>query len=383
MIGAAILCGGLFGAEAAAQAKGGKSDPKKELEQLQRQLEQKKQQQKSAARKEQSILEELEGIDRRIQLNRRRIAEMDRRVRRQDEERERLDAEVRALEQSVAALRQAVAGRLRAAYMAGEAGGWGVLLGADTYLDARARVDALQRIAAREAALLDDYRRQRGELTAKLQAEQALLADVRRNRDELASALDDIGRARANKRTLLTKIRTEQSTASKAIAELEQASKQLQELLKRLEQQEKQRKADGRLAQAKGKLPWPQEGEVVGLFGRQRHPQYNTDVFRRGIEIRSSEGAPVKAVHQAVVAYADWFKGFGLVVVLDHGDHYYTLYAHLGKSAVKVGEAVERGQVIGEVGGTGMGSETTLYFEVRHHGTPLDPIGWLKKRGKG
>lgn len=384
LIGAALLWGGGFGVEpAVAQTRTGKADPKQELEQLRKQLEQKKQQQKSAARKEQSILGELDGLDRQIQLNRRRIALMDTQLNQQRHEREQLAADVARLEESVDTLQQAVGSRLRAVYMAGPAGGWGVLLGARDHQELLLRMDALQRIAAREKSLLADYQRQRDELRAKWQAERELADTIRRNRGDLTAALGDISQARGQKRTLLAKIRTEKSTASKAITELEEAAKQLQELLKRLEQQEKQRQIDGRLAQVKGRLPWPQDGAVVGAFGRQRHPQYNTDVFRRGIEIRSSEGAPVKAVHQAVVAYADWFKGYGLVVILDHGDHYYTLYAHLGKSLVKVGEAVDRSQLIGEVGTTGPGNEATLYFELRHHGTPLDPIGWLKKKGKG
>jgi len=151
--------------------------------------------------------------------------------------------------------------------------------------------------------------------------------------------------------------------------------------LKQLEREAAKRKTDGRLAQARGRLPWPYDGAVTGLFGRQRHPQYNTDIFRRGIEIKAREGDAVKAVYQGVAVYADWFKGYGLVVVLDHGDHYYTLYAHLGKTDIKVGEAVTVGQAIGVVGETGLSDEQTLYFELRHHGTPLDPLTWLKKRG--
>jgi septal ring factor EnvC (AmiA/AmiB activator) len=267
--------------------------------------------------------------------------------------------------------------------MGGSYGEWGLLLGAGDYRELATQVDALQRVAARDASLLTGYQEQRAELEAALRAQRELTEKMLQNRGELAKSLDAIDEGRANKRALLAKVRTEQSVSKKAVAELEEAAKELQALLKQLEQQKKRRKGEGQLAQAKGRLPWPQDGKVVGVFGRQRHSQYNTDIFRRGIEIQAEEGASVKAVHQAVVAYADWFKGYGLVVVLDHGDHYYTLYAHLGKVTVKVGQAVEQGQVIGEVGGTGLEQDYTLYFELRHHGTPMDPLGWLKRRGKG
>jgi septal ring factor EnvC (AmiA/AmiB activator) len=359
------------------------ADPKRELEQLKRQLEQQRRLQQSAARKERSVLGELEGLDRQIQRHRRDMARVDQQLREQRQELSRLGDAVAVLERTVGELRQTVGVRLRAIYMEGRYGTWGLLLGAGDYRELAMRTDALQRIAAREASWMAGYQQQRAELAAKLRAQQELAGRMRHNRGELAKSLDAISQGRADKRALLAKIRTEQSVAKDAVAELEESAKQLQELLKRLEQEKKRRRGEGQLAQAKGKLPWPGDGRVVGTFGRQRHSQYNTDIFRRGIEIQAAEGASVKAVHQAVVAYADWFKGYGLVVVLDHGDHYYTLYAHLGKVTVKVGEAVEQGQVIGEVGETGLGTDNTLYFELRHHGTPMDPLGWLKRRGKG
>ena len=380
MIGGVVV-GMALPDQAAAEQKRAATDPKRELEELNRQLDQKKRQQQAAAQKEQSVLGDLEGLDHRVHIGRRQMATMDQQIRSQGQVVSQLDDEVTRLERSMGALRQSVAARLRAVYMSGAGGEWAVLFGAGDYQDLVARLDGLQRIAANDASLVAEYERRRKELADMLQAQRDATERLSQQRRQLASVLDDINGARANKRTLLAKVRTERTVTAKAITELEESAKQLQDLLQQLEREAASRKTDGRLAQAKGQLPWPYNGLVVGLFGRQRHSQYNTDIFRRGIEIKAREGDDVKTVHQGVVVYADWFKGYGLVVVLDHGDHYYTLYAHLGKVNVKVGEAVTQGQVIGVVGETGLSDEQTLYFELRHHGTPLDPLTWLKKRG--
>jgi septal ring factor EnvC (AmiA/AmiB activator) len=379
-----VLWGVCWLGQAAAQPARSASDPKRELEELNRQLDQKKRQQQATARKEQSVLGELEGLDHRVHIGHRQLTILDRQIREQSRSVDRLDEDVAQLERSVGTLRQSVAARLKAVYISGVDGEWAMLFGAGDYQDVVTRLDGLQRIATAESALMADYARRQSALAGTLKAQREASERLAQERRQLSGVLDDINGARAGKRTLLAKVRTERTLTGKAITELEESAKQLQELLKQLEREADKRKTDGQLAQAKGRLPWPYEGAVIGLFGRQRHSQYNTDIFRRGIEIKAREGDDVKAVHQGVVVYADWFKGYGLVVVLDHGDHYYTLYAHLGKADVKVGEAVTEGQAIGMVGETGLSDEQTLYFELRHHGTPLDPLTWLKKRtGKG
>ncbi len=80
------------------------------------------------------------------------------------------------------------------------------------------------------------------------------------------------------------------------------------------------------------------------------------------------------------VAYADWLKGYGLVIILDHANGFFSLYAHASKLLAKVGERVEAGQIIGETGDTGMTGENTLYFELREGAEPVDPLLWLAKQ---
>ena len=119
---------------------------------------------------------------------------------------------------------------------------------------------------------------------------------------------------------------------------------------------------------------------MVSLFGRQKHPKFETYVQRKGIEIRAAQGSVIRSVFEGVVAFADWMRGYGLLAIVDHGEGYFTLYAHASKLLVNVGDAVRSNQPIGEIGDTGLTGQSTLYFEVRQKGEALDPLAWLAKR---
>ncbi|MGQ0811382.1 MAG: murein hydrolase activator EnvC family protein, partial [Nitrospiraceae bacterium] len=131
---------------------------------------------------------------------------------------------------------------------------------------------------------------------------------------------------------------------------------------------------------SKGSLLWPADGNVVSFFGRQKHPTFDTYIQRKGIEIRTVEGSMIRAVMGGAVVYADWLKGYGLVIIVDHANGFFSLYAHASKILAKVGDRVESGQIIGETGDTGMTGENTLYFELREGAEPVDPLAWLAKR---
>ena len=102
-------------------------------------------------------------------------------------------------------------------------------------------------------------------------------------------------------------------------------------------------------------------------------------IFQKGIEISAKQGKEIKAIYGGKVLYADWFKGYGNIVIIDHGDSYYSLSAHLSKILKRTGDRVEAGEVIALAGDTGSLKGPCLYFELRHHGKPLNPLHWLRK----
>ena len=121
-------------------------------------------------------------------------------------------------------------------------------------------------------------------------------------------------------------------------------------------------------------------GMLASTFGRQEHPRFHTVTFNRGIEITAPQGRDIVAVAEGTVIYADWFKGYGRLIILDHGSGYFTLYAHASDILIKTGDAVSGGQVIAKVGDSGSLEGPQLYFELRHKGKPQDPLTWLRSR---
>ena len=130
-------------------------------------------------------------------------------------------------------------------------------------------------------------------------------------------------------------------------------------------------------AALRGKLPHPADGPTEVGFGKVVNPRFNTVTIQKGIDVRAPLGAAVRAVAPGRVVHAGWFKGYGNLVIVDHGDGYHTLVAHLQSMSTAMGEEVEAGAPLGTVGETASLKGPYLYFEIREHGRSVDPGQWL------
>jgi septal ring factor EnvC (AmiA/AmiB activator) len=127
----------------------------------------------------------------------------------------------------------------------------------------------------------------------------------------------------------------------------------------------------------RGSLPWPVEGRVRAGFGRRKHPRFDTYTLHNGYDIEAPQETPVRAVHEGRVVFADRFRGYGLLVVVDHGGKHHSLYAQLAEVRVAVGDAVATGDALGASGGGEEGPG--VYFEMRFQGRAEDPADWLRR----
>lgn len=126
-------------------------------------------------------------------------------------------------------------------------------------------------------------------------------------------------------------------------------------------------------------LPWPVRGRLLTRFGEQMHPKFHTKVFNRGIEIAAPLGSPVVAVAPGTAKFADYFEGYGQMVILDHGGGYFTVYGHNSQLSVKPEQRVQRGEQIAEVGDSSTSGRASLYFEIRALAKAMDPMQWLSR----
>jgi septal ring factor EnvC (AmiA/AmiB activator) len=193
------------------------------------------------------------------------------------------------------------------------------------------------------------------------------------------------GRAR-QKRSLASRLHADRTRERAALVELEKAARALEETLASLgaEPQSPNAPRGGvGFAALKGRLAAPVPGRVAQSFGRVVDAEFGTQTFRAGVVFDAALGTSVRAIAPGLVRFAGWFRGYGRLVILDHGDRYFTVSGHLGELAVKVGDVIAVGQEIGSVGDTGSLAGARLYFEIRLGSQPLDPGDWLVSLGSG
>ncbi|HUV49660.1 MAG TPA: peptidoglycan DD-metalloendopeptidase family protein [Anaerolineae bacterium] len=134
----------------------------------------------------------------------------------------------------------------------------------------------------------------------------------------------------------------------------------------------------GTFSSFKGLLKMPVKGKIIHFFGRQTNSQSKTVNFKTGIDIKADRGEPICSVYDGYILFSNWFKGYGNMIIVDHGNNFCTVYAHAEELFKEKGDYVEAGEVVATVGDTGSMIGPKLYFELRHHGRPVNPLEWLK-----
>ncbi|MBU1399357.1 MAG: peptidoglycan DD-metalloendopeptidase family protein, partial [Proteobacteria bacterium] len=199
----------------------------------------------------------------------------------------------------------------------------------------------------------------------------------------LEKQIQNISVERQKRTRLLDEIRNKKSLEIAAVKSLEEAARTLDNVIKSLSTEtDKTGHAYNAslkgLESLKGLLNQPVRGRIVSPFGAYTDPKYNVVNFRSGIDIEAERGEPIKSVVAGKIIYSGWLKGYGNMIIIDHGDSYYTVYAHLEENFKSKGDLVEAEEVIATAGDAGSLSGPGLYFEVRHHGKPVDPVEWFK-----
>lgn len=262
--------------------------------------------------------------------------------------------------------------RLRAFYEKGPLGYLDVLLGAADFRDFATRGYLISLIVNRDVGL---YR----EVAAEREAQDSARAALSQHEQHLAvqqqrwsASRQETARLAAERRALLEHVRRERMIQEAAIRELEQESIRISEIIRQA--------TGGRgrgpiLTLRNGVLGWPVSGPITSGYGWRIHPIFHTREFHTGIDIAAPWGTPVQAAADGEVLFTGWMTGYGMLVILDHGNGVSTTYSHLSSCSVKVGDHVQRGQVIARIGSTGWSTGPHLFFEVRHNGQPQNPLG--------
>lgn len=203
------------------------------------------------------------------------------------------------------------------------------------------------------------------ELERRQEAEQEQLQTLSAKREQLESQ-------RQARQSLIASLEKEFADQKNRRRRLLDDQERLRKLMDEIRRRELG--SSGNFASRKGHLPWPLRGDLVGRFGQVRA---DSGMKRQGLLLRAAVGSPVVAVHGGRVVFADWLRGFGLLIILDHGSGYMTLYGHADQLTKKLDDAVEAGEVVAQAGQSGGQASGGLYFELRAKGVPQDPLPWL------
>jgi len=288
-----------------------------------------------------------------------------------------IENEIAGLAPRIAQQKEFLARRLSALYRLGALTYMRVLLSIDDRQDPLQAMSMLSYLVSRDSRAITRFQTTREQLRLRY----VDLADRQRRLRQMQSVVEqrrrEVAATRAQKQTLLASLRLQGSESEKQLSELEEKAKRLERLIELLSLKAGISAATD-IRSVQGALNWPVDGKVVEHFGVQRNVKFSTVTFNNGIKIAAPAGAEVRAIFPGTVLFAQWFKGYGNLIILDHGNRVFSLYGNLKSPGVAVGDRIDAGQAIAGVGEAEDAQFGYLYFEIRQDNKPEDPQAWLR-----
>lgn len=346
-----------------------------ELTQVQKQLEQTRREIEQYKKLEQSLGGELTNLKSRNEEARRKMQELQRNIRLAEVKKDGLKSRLGALGQASGFWRSELASDMR---------------GFSSALASRSEVYGTRELwaeAFRRAAIMEKANLMAGlqGISRKTQAAAAetgrraqdLLTRSRKVQAEQQSREEEVRR----KQAAMAEAQRKKTEAIARAEELAATAKALTRLLKTLERGSRARTgtAASRLGLAPNSLSWPASGEVVQRFGRERNPELDTWVIHQGLTLQTPADAPVSAVRQGRIIFSGPFRSYGQVIIVDHGDNFFSIYGQLGSALKEKGSEVGGGETIARAG-RGDDGNGRVYLELRRGTEALDPLLWLQKK---
>jgi septal ring factor EnvC (AmiA/AmiB activator) len=314
-----------------------------------------------------------------------------------DIERERLDAERKRLQ---------INRRVAALYKGGDTGNLRVFFSSESFPQMSENLRYMRSVLENDRKLFVQYNQnleRLKQLKLSLEQDAARKEGIRRS---IEAKRREVEQEKSRKASYLVKVRQDKQGYLASLKELQANASRLQSMFAKLEARNRKalearnRKAyspkvrgkgsaqaalppaplvpDKGLGSQKGRLSLPVKGTIVDRFGRHKHPDFDSFTVSNGISVSAPAGTPIHAVFDGEVIFADYFKGYGNMIIVDHGGGFFSLYAHAASVQRKVGSKVSRNDVLASVGDMDSAKGPMLYFEIRYQGKPVDPAPWFR-----
>ncbi|WP_136514098.1 murein hydrolase activator EnvC family protein [Geomonas edaphica] len=291
--------------------------------------------------------------------------------------------------------------RVAALYKGGDTGNLRVFFSSESFPQMSENLRYMRSILQNDKKLFQQYNdnvQRLNKLKQQLEQDAARKEGIRRS---MEAKKREIEQEKSRKATYLVKVRQDKQGYLTSLKELQANAGRLQSMIRKLEaKSRKAYSAKGRskgsegkqpgvtakatpvpgrgLGAQKGKLSLPVRGNIVDRFGRHKHPDFDSFTVSNGISIQAPAGSAIHAIDDGEVIFANYFKGYGNMIIVDHGEGFFSLYAHASSIAKRVGAKVTRNEVLASVGDVDSAKGPMLYFEIRYQGKPVDPSPWFR-----
>jgi len=363
-----------------------------ELNKIRREIKEYQKELRTVESEEKSLLTRLHETEEKISLTEKLIAQLKR-------ERAQKENQIRTTEQSIAALEQKLeelkaefAARLIYVYKQGDYNDLELLLTSQSLNQAIYRYKYLRILADIEKQLAFEIKHSISEVDRKKQQRLRELEEKRKIIDEQLKYQRSLAQQNKKRNEQLAEAKRSKDHLAAQINEKQQAAEQLSQLIANLEEEKAARekelarqralsgiRGDNLFPKNKGNLNWPVSGKIISKFGTHQHPTLKTITENSGIDIKASQGTPVRVVFDGVITTITYIRGFGNTIIVDHGSGYYTVYTHVSNVRVFENQYVSTNTVLAEVGDSGSLSGTLLHFEIWNKRNKLNPEEWLAR----
>jgi len=373
-------------------------NPKDELSGVKREIKAQKQLITKTRKVEAVISTELRGILQSLEQKESDLGRLNRDLSGVESNLDRTGREINKVSEEAGHKRVEIEHRLSSLYKAGELGALRMFFSAESFPQLAENIRYMRSIIENDKRIFVEYNQKIDQLKglkANLEKDALKKTHIKTGIEQKKR---EIEKEKSKKAAYLGKVRLDRKGYEASLKELQANASKLQAMINRLNALSRRRASsshakpgaghkplaelppvpDRGFASQKGRMNLPVRGEIIESYGKHKHPEFNSYTFSKGVSISASSGTEIKAIYEGTVIFADYFKGFGNMMVVDHGGGYFTLYAHASRLSKKVGAEVARHETIGSVGDVDSTKGNMLYFEIRHQGKPVDPAGWVR-----
>jgi len=355
------------------------------LEYIQKKISQHKNQAAAYGKQEQNLLAKLEEVNQKEELTKQKIKVLELKEKKINARIADLTQKIKREEMLLAKAKDALSNRVVSLYKYGSVSQCRLLFAAENVQEALSMTYLLGRVAKADSELILEVNERKTSLESSKRELQNQRQELVSNKKDLEAQRSELLRTQNEQKRLLAEIRRQKNLHEQAAAELAASQRELQDKIKSLLAEKRRRAAASKgrtttlTAPTRGRLLWPVTGPINSTFGTRVHPVFKTKIVHTGLDIEAPHGTPVKAAARGEVLFTGWLKGYGQVIILDHGGNMTTVYAHLSGIDVREGQVVEQGTPIGRVGNTGVATGPHLHFEVRVNANAVDPLNYLAR----